>query len=242
MGLGFSLRNLSFRWNLCSEISKGIPRALPTPQRPGDPLLHPGGPCRAAPCPPRAGGHQQRQQAGAFSPACRLCGPRRGSPLQTGRGRAAAWEPPSRNRQRRGPAAARGPQGGRNWGEWAPGRAGDGEGLRPSPPPCTPLPLSPAGTQTAPLQTRGAHSILALGRSRVSASSPRYHLNSREGSRGDSEESQACGHREDALPVFWRVPRRLCALSEQGRRPVWEQLPGGWASDRSACLCWALSP
>lgn len=143
MGLGFSLRNLSFRWNLCSEISKGIPRALPTPQRPGDPLLHPGGPCRAAPRPPRAGGHQQRQQAGAFSPACRLCGPRRGSPLQTGRGRAAAWEPPSRNRQRRGPAAARGPQGGRNWGEWAPGRAGDGEGLRPPPPRPAPRSLCP---------------------------------------------------------------------------------------------------
>ena len=89
-----------------------------------------GTPRRAAP-PPRPGGHQWKQQAGSFSPACRLCGRRGGSPLQTGGGRAAAWEPTSHNRQRREPEAACGPQGGRNWGEWAPGRAGDGEGLRP---------------------------------------------------------------------------------------------------------------
>lgn len=56
-----------------------------------------------------------------------------GSLLQTGRGR--AWEHTSCNRRRRGPEAACGPQGGRSWGQWAPGRAGDGEGLR-----CTPCP------------------------------------------------------------------------------------------------------
>lgn len=206
MGLGFSLRNLSFRWNLyCEDKARAPPHVLPTLQRPGDPLLHRGA-LQGAPRP--QGRRTSAEAAGWRVQPPAVCVALGGARCRRAED-AAAWEPPIHARQRRGPAATPCSPGEGGTGGVGPGRAGDGEGLRP---PC-PAPRSlcpPRSTQMAPLQARGAHSILALGRASLPLP-PRHHLNSRECSRGDSGESQACGHREASFLFPGGSPQALCS-------------------------------